>query len=82
MHIPESRTGNVLRRPVLRDYEIAYLSNAGAASAFVINISDLMVSVKGGKIMQGTGNTQLGRIDGPHSMAQLAGVLHLVFALF
>ena len=51
VHIPESRTGNILRRPVLRDYEIAYLSNSGVASAFVINISDLMVSVKGGKII-------------------------------
>jgi hypothetical protein len=51
VHIPESRTGNILRIPVLRDYEIAYLSNAGVASGFVINISDLMVSVKGGKII-------------------------------
>ncbi|WP_309608450.1 lantibiotic dehydratase family protein [Flavobacterium sp.] len=51
VHIPESRTGNVLRRPVLRDYEIAYLSNSGVAEEFVINISDLMVSVKGGKII-------------------------------
>jgi hypothetical protein len=38
--------------------------------------------MKGGKIMQGTGNTQLGNIDGPHSIAQLAAVLHLVFALY
>ena len=51
VHIPESRTGNILRRPVLRDYEIAYLSNSGVAPEYVINISDLMVSVKGGKII-------------------------------
>jgi hypothetical protein len=41
-----------------------------------------VAAMKGGKIMQGTGNTQLGNIDGPHSIAQLAAVLHLVFALY
>jgi hypothetical protein len=40
VHIPESRT-NILRRPILRDYEIAYLSNSGE-SRLHFDINDLM----------------------------------------
>jgi lantibiotic biosynthesis protein len=50
-HIPESRTGNILRRPVLREFEIAYLSNSGVAKTKNINISDLNVSVQNNKII-------------------------------
>jgi hypothetical protein len=45
VHIPESRTGNILRRPILRDYEIAYLSNSGWVE-ITLDINDLMVSIK------------------------------------
>jgi hypothetical protein len=51
VHIPESRTGNILRRPVLRDYEIAYLSNSGVSRDYTIEISDLMVSIKNNRII-------------------------------
>lgn len=50
-HIPEARTGNILRRPILRDYEIPYLSNSILDSDFQIDISDLMVSIKNDKII-------------------------------
>jgi len=50
VHIPESRTGNILRRPVLRDYEIAYLSNSGVESDAAIPLTDLMISIKNDKI--------------------------------
>jgi lantibiotic biosynthesis protein len=50
-HIPESRTGNILRRPVLRDFEIAYLSNSGVDKSKNISISDLYVSVQNKKII-------------------------------
>ncbi|WP_281322199.1 lantibiotic dehydratase family protein [Flavobacterium aestivum] len=46
VHIPESRTGNILRRPVLRDYEIAYLSNSGVNKKHQIELEDLMISIK------------------------------------
>jgi hypothetical protein len=46
VHIPESRTGNILRRPILRDYEIAYLSNSGVSRDYTLDINDLMVSIK------------------------------------
>jgi len=51
VHIPESRTGNILRRPVLRDYEIAYLSNSGVSRHYTLDINDLMVSIKNNRII-------------------------------
>lgn len=46
VHIPESRAGNILRRPVLREYEIAYLSIPGTSEDKTIDLNDLMVSIK------------------------------------
>lgn len=51
VHIPEARTGNILRRPVLREYEIPYLSNSDVNSDFKIDINDLMISIKNSKII-------------------------------
>jgi len=51
VHIPESRTGNILRRPVLRDHEIAYLSNSGVSRDYTIEISDLMVSIQNNRVI-------------------------------
>lgn len=50
-HIPDSRTGNILHRPHLRDYEIAYLSNSTLDEKHRIPANDLFVSVKGGRIV-------------------------------
>lgn len=49
-HIPESRTGNILRRPILRAHEIPYLSNSVLPIENQISIDDLMVSVKNNSI--------------------------------
>ncbi|SFE76616.1 thiopeptide-type bacteriocin biosynthesis domain-containing protein [Chitinophaga sp. CF118] len=46
IHLPEARTGNILARPQLRDYEIVYLGNGSVAADHQIPITDLMVSVK------------------------------------
>ncbi|TPG45261.1 lantibiotic dehydratase family protein [Flavobacterium pectinovorum] len=51
VHIPQSRTGNILRRPVLRNYEIVYLANSGVEKENVIDLTDLFVSVKNDKII-------------------------------
>jgi hypothetical protein len=47
VHLPESRIGNILLRPVLRPYEIPYLGKSSVAEEFQILLSDLYVSVKG-----------------------------------
>ena len=50
VHLPEGRVGNVLARPVLRDYEIPYLGCSGAEPERQIPITDLLVSVQGDRI--------------------------------
>lgn len=51
VHIPESRTGNILRRPVLRAFEIAYLANSGVKKDYTIDLNDLMISIRNNKII-------------------------------
>jgi hypothetical protein len=51
VHIPESRTGNILKRPPLRVYEIPYLSHSGVSEAYQIGLDDLMVSVQNNAII-------------------------------
>ncbi|MDI5898133.1 lantibiotic dehydratase family protein [Flavobacterium yafengii] len=51
VHIPESRTGNILRRPVLRAFEIAYLANSTATQDYTIYLNDLMISIRNNKII-------------------------------
>lgn len=45
VHLPEGRVGNVLCRPVLRDYEIVFLGRSGAPKQCQIPASDLLVTV-------------------------------------
>lgn len=51
VHLPESRTGNILLRPVLRDYEIPYLGKSALPVEHQIQLQDLMVCVKRDKII-------------------------------
>lgn len=46
IHLPEARTGNILLRPKLRDYEIVYLGRGSVAPDHQIPITDLMIRVE------------------------------------
>ena len=45
VHLPEGREGNVICRPVLRNYEIVFLGRSGAPRQCQIPASDLLVAV-------------------------------------
>ena len=51
VHVPQSRTGNVLRRPCLRKHEIPYLGNSILPAENQINIEDLYLSIKNDTII-------------------------------
>ena len=49
-HLPDSRVGNILARPHIRDYEILYLANSDLPENQQIYMSDLYLSVRQGRI--------------------------------
>jgi thiopeptide-type bacteriocin biosynthesis protein len=50
VHLPAGRVGNILARPVLREYEIPFLGRSGADDEKQIPLDDLVVSVSGDRI--------------------------------
>ena len=51
VHLPESRTGNILHRPVLRNYEIPYLAKPSVSNEMQVLPEDLWISVKRNRII-------------------------------
>jgi thiopeptide-type bacteriocin biosynthesis protein len=51
VHLNEGRIGNILCRPVLRDHEIVYLGISGAPAERRLPIDDLLVAVRGNRIV-------------------------------
>lgn len=51
VHLPESRTGNILMRPTLRTFEIPYLAKSVLPKENQIQIEDLTVSIKNGSVL-------------------------------
>ncbi|WAC01060.1 lantibiotic dehydratase [Lacinutrix neustonica] len=51
IHLPQARTGNILYRKFQRDYEIPYLGNSSLDKEHQLDVSDLYVSVKRGKVI-------------------------------
>jgi hypothetical protein len=50
-HLPAGRAGNILLRPLLREYEIPYLGGSGAPPEQQIPLEDLRVSVRGERVL-------------------------------
>lgn len=46
VHLPESRVGNILIRPHIREYEILYMANSDIKPNKQIKINDLTISIK------------------------------------
>lgn len=51
VHLPESRTGNILLRPIFRGYEIPYLGKSAIKRNNQILLNDLYVSIRNNKIL-------------------------------
>lgn len=50
VHLPESRTGNVLLHPAFRNYEIPFLAKSSFPPEHQIALNDLYITVKNGNI--------------------------------
>jgi thiopeptide-type bacteriocin biosynthesis protein len=59
VHLPEGRIGNVLCRPILREYELVYLGRPSVPRERQVLASELLVSVEQGEIV--LRSTRLGR---------------------
>ncbi len=51
IHLPEGRVGNVLARPVLRDYELVLLGRSGAPVDRQISVDELTVRLDGDRVL-------------------------------
>ncbi len=71
VHLPEEgRIGNILARPVFRDFEIVYLGQSGAPTDQQIPITDLQVTVQGDQIVlrsQRLGRRVIPRLTSAHN---------------
>jgi thiopeptide-type bacteriocin biosynthesis protein len=69
-HLPESRTGNVLVKPMMRDFEISYLSNSAIHKERQIPLDDLYVSVRNDRLYlrsKSLNQEIIPRIDNAHN---------------
>lgn len=51
VYLPESRVGNVLYRPHIREYEIPYMTYSAFPSKQLLHLSDLMISIRESRLV-------------------------------
>jgi thiopeptide-type bacteriocin biosynthesis protein len=84
IHLPEGRLGNILARPILRDYEVPYLGRAGVSADRQIPVTDLLVSVVGGRIILRSarlGRRVVPRLTSAHNYHLSQGIYRFLCAL-
>ena len=84
VHLPEGRTGNVIARPPLRDHEIVFLSRPGAPEDRQIPLSDLLLSVQGGRVVLRSrllGREIVPRLTNAHNFSMGIGVYRFLSML-
>jgi thiopeptide-type bacteriocin biosynthesis protein len=84
VHLPEGRLGNILARPVLRAYEIPYLGRAGVPPDRQVPVTDLRVSVAGGRIVLRSaclGRRVIPRLTCAHNFHTSQGIYRFLCAL-
>ena len=70
VHLPHGGIGNLVFRPVLREYEISYLGQSGAPPERQLPVTDLLVSVEGEQILlhsKRLGRRVIPRLTGAHA---------------
>jgi lantibiotic biosynthesis protein len=77
VHLPEGRLGNVIFRPVLRDHEIPYLGRPGVPRERQIPVTDLLVVVRGGRVVlrsRSLGREIIPRLTTAHNFSGTGGL--------
>jgi thiopeptide-type bacteriocin biosynthesis protein len=84
VHVPErERVGNILFRPVFRDYEISFLGRSGALRDHQLPLSDLLVSVVGDEVRLRSarlGRRVIPRLTTAHNFRMAGHVLYRFLA--
>jgi len=73
VHLPEGRTGNVLLRPSLYDYEIPFLGKSSLPEEGQLPVSDLLVSVRNDRVVlrsRRLGKEVLPRLTSAHNFVR------------
>lgn len=84
VHLPEGRTGNVILRPTLREYEIPFLGRSAVAEEFQIPVSDLMLSVVGQSVVltsRRLGKRIIPRLTTAHNYRRGLGIYRFLCSL-
>ena len=74
VYLPEERMGNVVCRPVLRDYELVYMGRSGAPVERQIPVSDLLIAMRDGRIVlcsRCLGKEVIPRLTNAHGFANV-----------